>query len=349
METIVMPTLRRMATAIAVLSFGFATVNNADAQSAAKNNNATIDKDVGVMIIAHGGGPEWDGRVDSLAAAVQRDAKIQGPVGVSFLMGPGATTHRFQDVVGQLRAKGAQRIVVVPLLVSSYSGHYEQIRYLARQVDTLDVEMMHHLGMSGIERASADIPITVTPALDSAPQLTRIVSDRAREMAPNPQGRALFIFGHGPNEATEYAAWMANLRPVADSVRASTGFSSVLIELVRDDAPAPVRAEAVKRARELILLQHSATKQPVVVVPLLVSMGSVMRLKLPKDLDGLPIEYAKNPLLPHTALVDWVESRVRTAFDQPSVKPVVAEKKTEHGAHPTSHPPAHPTSNPHGH
>jgi len=304
---------------------------------------------IGVMIIAHGGGPEWDGRVDSLAAVVRKEGRVKGPVAVSFLMGPGAATHRFQDVVAKLRTQGAEHIVVVPLLVSSYSGHYEQIRYLARQVDTLDAEMMHHLEMSGIERASAEVPITVTAALDDAPQLSRIVIDRAQEMAPSAKGRALFIFGHGPNEATEYAAWMSKLRPVADSARTHSGFSSVLIELVRDDAPAAVRAEAVKRARELIQLQYEATRQPVIVVPLLVSMGNVMRLKFPTDLTGLPIEYAKNPLLPHPALADWVESRVRTAFDAPAAVPVASPKKSAPGAHSSPHSSPHSKTHPAGH
>lgn len=62
--------------------------------------------------------------------------------------------------------------------------------------------------------------------------------------------------GHGPNSAEDYAAWMRALRPVADAVKASGGFRDVRVELVRDDAPAPVRAEAVLRVRELIDLQY---------------------------------------------------------------------------------------------
>jgi hypothetical protein len=100
---------------------------------------------------------------------------------------------------------------------------------------------------------------------------------------------------------------MANLRPVADSIRAATGFASVLIELVRDDAPPEVRAEAVKRTRELILLQRAATGQDVAVVPVLVSAGEVSAVKLPADLAGLPVLYAGAPLLPDAALARWVE------------------------------------------
>ncbi len=109
---------------------------------------------------------------------------------------------------------------------------------------------------------------------------------------------------------------MANLRRVADTVRARTGFRNVLLDLVRDDAPPPVRAEAVARVRELIRLQHQLTGREVVVVPVLISTGKVSTEKLPRDLEGLPISYTDEGLLPHPGMARWVESRVRATAGQ---------------------------------
>ncbi len=106
---------------------------------------------------------------------------------------------------------------------------------------------------------------------------------------------------------------MRNLRQVADSVRALTGFRDVRVELVRDDAPAAVRAEAVLRTRELIELQRTATGKDVIVIPVLVSKGSVSRDKVPNDIAGTPSLYSGEPLLPHAEMARWVESRVRGA------------------------------------
>jgi hypothetical protein len=103
---------------------------------------------------------------------------------------------------------------------------------------------------------------------------------------------------------------MKNLRPLVDRVAAATGFRDVKVGLVRDDAPPEVRAEAVRGIRETIQLQHALTGKPVVVVPILVSTGSVSREHVPADLEGLPIVYTGEPLLPHPALARWVESRV---------------------------------------
>lgn len=264
---------------------------------------------VGTVIVAHGGDALWNERVLEVARAV----RTSGPVEVSFLMGPDAAKRRFQDVVKKLETQGATSIVVVPMLVSSHSGHYDQIRWLAGEDVALDTVMHHHLHMAGIDRSDTRLPIEVTPAMDDAPQVARVVADRALALAPAPMERALFIVGHGPNSAEDYASWMKNLRAIADSVRAWTGFRDVRVDVVRDDAPPQVRAEAVLRVRELIALQHQLTQREVVVVPILVSKGAVSRDKIPADLAGLPVIYEGEPLLPHAGMSRWVEARVREA------------------------------------
>ena len=261
---------------------------------------------VGTLIMAHGGDSVWNAHVIDAARA----ARTGGPVEVSFLMGPAAKNTRFQDAVARLARAGAREIVVVPMLVSSHSGHYEQIRYLVGDSVTLDAAMEHHLHMSGIERPASRVPLRLVPALDASPQLARVLADRARAMTADPSTRALMIVGHGPNSAEDYAAWMTHLRIVADSVRATSGFRDVRVELVRDDAPALVRAEAVRRTRELIEMQHALTGHEVLVVPLLISTGSVSRDKLPRDLAGMPMVYSGEPLLPHPEMVRWIEASV---------------------------------------
>ena len=231
---------------------------------------------VGVVVLAHGGDSAWNTRV----VDVVRRVRTGGPVEVSFLMGPGAPRTRFQDVVRRLEQRGVREIVVVPMLVSSHSGHYEQIRYLAGDSVRLAEAMIHHLHMAGIEKPVTRVPVRVARALDDAPQVATVLAERAMTLEPDSNRRrrgALFIVGHGPNSAEDYAAWMSNLRGVADSVRALAGFRDVRVDLVRDDAPAAVRAEAVRRVRELVELQRALTGDTVVVVPVLISKGEVSR------------------------------------------------------------------------
>jgi sirohydrochlorin cobaltochelatase len=276
------------------------------------------DAPVGTILIAHGGGPAWDAQVLKIAELAQTG----GPVEVSFLMGPGAEQHRFQEAAERLEQQGVGRIVVVPMLMSSHSGHYEQIRYLVGQTDELSEVMHHHLSMSGIERADVGIPIALSRAIDDSPEAADVLAERALALATNAGDQALFLMGHGPNAAEDNSEWMRNLRPVAERVKEKTGFRSVMVGLVRDDAPAPVRTEAVAAIRETIELQHLATGQPVVVVPVLISTGQVSREKFPADLAGLPVVYDGQALLPHPGLARWVEARVRegarAAIPEPS-------------------------------
>lgn len=267
---------------------------------------------VGTVVIAHGGDSLWNSHVIDAARVV----RTNGPVEVSFLMGPAARATRFQDVVARLEAAGVSEIRVVPLLVSSHSGHFDQIRWLVGDSVQLNEAMAHHLHMSGIDRPRGRVPIRLARALDNSTHVATVITDRARALAGNSRERAVLIVGHGPNSAEDYAAWMENLRVVADSVRARGNFRDVRVELVRDDAPAAVRAEAVRRTRELIELQRAVTGQDVLVVPVLISKGSVSRDKLPRDLAGMPIVYSGEPLLPHPAIARWIEQSSRGELGQ---------------------------------
>jgi sirohydrochlorin ferrochelatase len=258
------------------------------------------------IVVAHGAEAEWNERIRDIAGL----AATGGPVDVAFLMGPEAEARPFQDVVAGLVEEGSSEIVVVPLLVSSHSGHYDQLRWLAGEIDSLSGYMAHHLEMAGITRPADPSRIRLAAALDDAPELAEVLADRALALAESPAEQALFLVGHGPNSAEDYAAWMANLRPVAARVSELTGFRDVKIGLVRDDAPPAVRAEAVLAIRETIALQRELTGRPVVVVPILVSEGDVSREKIPADLEGLDVVYTGAPILPHPALARWIERRV---------------------------------------
>lgn len=264
----------------------------------------------GVVIIAHGSDSVWNAPVHSLAQKL----RAGGPVEVSFLMGPAAATTRFQDAVARLEARGVSRVAIIPLLVSSASGHYQQIRWLAGETVTLDAVMQHHLHMAGHGRPAAGVPLVLAPALDDAKELAEVLADRARAIAPDLATRAVLIAGHGPNSAEDNAEWMRHLRVVAAGVQKLTGAADVRVGLVRDDAPAPVRTEAVRGVRDLIELQHRATGRDVIVVPVLVSRGAISRDKLPADIAGLPVVYAGDPLLPHDAMARWAERRAREAL-----------------------------------
>lgn len=68
----------------------------------------------GVLLLAHGGQPQWNARVSELAAKVDASK----PTEVAFGM---ATRAHLQTAVDRLVARGVTEIVAVPLFVSSWS------------------------------------------------------------------------------------------------------------------------------------------------------------------------------------------------------------------------------------
>lgn len=303
----------RLALTLAGWVFALAPITGRAQGATPSAPHAVTPGRVGTIVVAHGASKEWNDYVRSVAT----QAKTGGPVAVAFLMGPEAATTRFQDVAAALEHEGVSRIVVVPLLVSSHSEHYEQVRYLAGATDSVDQTLHEHMDHGGVEPARVSVPVVVTPALDDSPVMARVLAERARALATAPAEQALFLVGHGPNTAEDYAWWMQNLRTVADTVKALTGFRDVRVDLVRDDAPKHVRAEAVRRVRELIDLQRQLTGRDVVVVPVLISKGRVSRETFLADLAGLPVIYSGEPLLPHPGLARWIETRVREAVPTP--------------------------------
>src|SRR5262245_51158965 len=116
---------------LALLTLAVMSVSQVQAQQAGK---------VGTLLVAHGGSAEWNAQVELVAS----QARLQGPIEICYIMGPAAATHLFQDAAARLEAKGVSKIVVVPLLVSSHSEHYEQIRWLSGETDSLSALMQEH-------------------------------------------------------------------------------------------------------------------------------------------------------------------------------------------------------------
>lgn len=288
---------------LVLLSLSLAAASAAPAQTLTSTGGTT-----GVIVVAHGGGPEWNAGV---FAAVQQ-AALGRPTEVALLMGPAVPRHRFQDAVTRLRQAGATQAVVVPLFVSSKSGHVDQIRWLMGLAEQLDTVMHHHLHMGGIERPADRMPLILAPALDDSEELVDALVTRSETLRPERAERtALLLVGHGPNLESEYAFWMEHLRRVAAQVGRRSGWRDVRVGLVKDDAPAAERAEAVRTVRDLAELQGAATRDSVTVVPILLAPGKLSKVGIPRDLANLPIRYSGEPLLPHPAIGRWIARRVR--------------------------------------
>jgi sirohydrochlorin cobaltochelatase len=203
---------------------------------------------------------------------------------------------------------------VVPLMVSTNGSHVRQIEYYAGVRSSLPSELASaHEGHGAMVRPS--VPVTVTRAIDSADELGTIMADRWSALPAADRARPLVLIAHGPSAESDVAPWVDGIRHATRPLAAALGRQPLHIGLLRDDAPAPVRAGAIRTLRDSIASLAGADS--VVVMTVLISSGSIDRVKIPKDLGGLPVRYVGVSLAPHAALARWVERVARTSAAGP--------------------------------
>lgn len=164
--------------------------------SVAQSSHAEGRSELGVLLVAHGADAEWNSLVHDLAERVAQSYAIE----TAFLMGVEAAVSPFQVGAQRLVERGVAHIVVVPLMVSSYDAHVEQIRYLAGVTDSLAAPLRNALEAMGQIKPKLDVESSVTLAMDDAPELAEVVARRAREIADAPQEQGLFLIAHGAIE-----------------------------------------------------------------------------------------------------------------------------------------------------
>jgi sirohydrochlorin ferrochelatase len=275
--------------------------------------------DPGILLLAHGGSAEWNGRVTELAAKVNATR----PTEVAFGM---ATRATIQSAVDKLVARGVTEIVAVPLFVSSWSTVITSTEYLLglraeAPAALANYAKMNHApaGTSGSAAAGHEghtvasdgttpvksrVPVRMTPALNDHPIVADILASRARAISRDATKEALIIVAHGPNEEDDNRRWLIDMGSLAARLKQSETFASLEYLTLRDDAPKPVRDAATAQLRGIVERELSAGRR-VLIVPLLISFGGIER-GLRERLEGLPYTMAEAALMPDDRLATWV-------------------------------------------
>lgn len=264
----------------------------------------------GLLVVAHGATPGWNARVRETVAQVRWD---RGPVAVAFLMGPEADSTGWSAGLRQLAAERATEIVAVPLMVSSYGDHVRQMEFYAGQRAELPAGLADHDHRDGA--GEPKLPIRVTGALDAAPELGAILLDGWRALSVVDRRRPVLLLAHGPQIDADAERWIRNLGRAAEVLQAGGLAAPVRVGLVRDDADPAARARAVGSVRDSVAALARSAGDSVVVIPVLVSTGSLDRAKLPGDLEGLPVAMRPMPLAPSPRLARWIERVARDSYE----------------------------------
>jgi sirohydrochlorin ferrochelatase len=304
-----------MRSCLKAIAFVIAAATTAAAQPAAET---------GVLLLAHGGKPEWNERVLDVAKRVN-DSR---PTEVAFGM---ATRANIQAAIDKLTARGVKEIIAVPLFVSSHSSVITSTEYLLglRKDAPKDLAVFAKMNHASHGTPAADqdghaghapaadpaspvtttLPIRMTAALNRHPLIGAIVADRARSISAVPQKEAVIIVAHGPVPDEDNLRWLADMAVLAEQTKASAPYASVEYMTVRDDAGPAMREAATKELRDKVSAQIAQGRK-VLIVPHLMSFGGIEQ-GVRKRLEGLDYTMTTQALMPDGRIVQWVLASVQ--------------------------------------
>ena len=270
----------------------------------------------GVLLLAHGGQPQWNDRVVDAARRVNE----QIPTEVAFGM---ASRANIQSAIDKLTARGVTEIVAVPLFVSSHSSVVTSTEYLlglraeapadlakfARMNHgshgaAADPHAAHHAPADPASPVRTTAKIRMTSAFNRHPLIGAIAADRAKSISTAPASEAVILVAHGPVPDDDNQKWLADMAVLADQVRGSAPFAAVEYMTVRDDAGPAIREAATRELRAKVEA-HRAAGRRVLIVPHLLSFGGIEKGLLER-LEGLDYTMTSQALMPDDRVIDWV-------------------------------------------
>lgn len=277
----------------------------------------------GVLLLAHGGQPQWNERVVDVARRVNERV----PAEVAFGM---ATRANIQDAIDKLTARGVTDIVAVPLFVSSHSSVITSTEYLLglrsdAPADLAKFAKMNH-GSHGaaadahaghashVEPASpvkTDVRVRMTPAFNRHALIGAIAADRAKSISTSPSREAVILVAHGPVPDDDNQRWLADMAVLAGQVKQSAPYEAVDYMTVRDDAGPEMREAATRELRDKVQA-HTAAGRRVLIVPHLLSFGGIEQ-GIRKRLEGLDYTMTSQAIVPDDRVVEWVFDSVKQA------------------------------------
>lgn len=278
---------------------------------------------VGVLLLAHGHEEAWNRQVTEMARQLPYPS-VEVALGM-------AHRNTIAEAVERLNRQGVDRIVAVPLFVSSHSSIFDATAYLlglrAEAPPELELfnRMSHglqkpagHKGHDGRSEAPLDLspipsssPVLMTGALDDHPLVGEILGSRAASISRNPGQEIVILVAHGPTTERSNRQWLEKLAQLANQIARTGGYRAVHSVTLMDDAPAALRDQMTAQLRRLVA--DAGTSGTALVVPVLLSRGGI-EPKIRQRLEGLPYRMPETFLLPDPRIGSWICLQVEEAL-----------------------------------
>jgi sirohydrochlorin ferrochelatase len=273
-----------------------ATASDYGNDTAAKGNEK-----IGVLVIAHGS--DEDRWVQQIRESVE-NVSLPYPTKLGFL--EFVPNETIGDAVEELDESGVDRIIAVPLFISSYSSHIQEIEYILGLRETPP-------GDEKLEMVETAANITLARAMDDHLLVAYILADRIAEQSQDPANETAVIVAHGSADEgdlrsqTRCQNWLAEetkmiLRTWVDPAIKIKDIKNGFIH-VNETVHKNLTARAV--------VENASIDGGVIVIPLMIANGEITDKQIPQLLQGLKYRYNGESLASHSDLSRWIETTVR--------------------------------------
>ncbi len=269
---------------------------------------AVASAPVGILVMAHGGKPDWEAGLLSALKELRGRATLE----VAFGM---ASAPSLQEAAARLEERGARRVAVVRLFVSGDSFLRETRQILGLEPGAPPRpetaagahEHAHHHdhGPGSLWRVQspAEFALSGSGLMDS-PQMGKVLAKRAAGLSRDPRRESVLILAHGPEDDEENRRWIERISGLAAEIGRTLPFREVRVETLREDWPEK-RVEAERRIKEFV--KKGSKGGRVLVIPFRVhGFGPYARV-----LKGLDYAADEVGLLPDPSVADWIAAQAR--------------------------------------
>ncbi|MDD3268500.1 MAG: GLUG motif-containing protein [Syntrophomonadaceae bacterium] len=255
--------------------------------------------DIGILVVAHGSGEEWNQSVRESVAEVE----VPYPVELGFL---DVETESIPMAVQALEEKGVKRIVAVPIFICSASSHMEEIKYMLGLPGSIDDAAALEDGLARIQMTAA---VELTSALDDHLLIAEILDERVESLSQNAAEEIVVLVAHGTSDPDNLAVWKEKMASLGDKLQQIHGFKQVCYGFVGAGTP------GIRTVVEEVI--NNNPDCTVIVMPVMLSEGVYTSTKIPNALDGITYLYpeaGQRALLPHANIALYIASRANDAI-----------------------------------
>lgn len=300
----------------------------------------------GILIMAHGGEPEWNEDVEAVVAPL----RSKYPTEIAFGM---AQTSSIREAVRRLEAQGCHDIAVVRMFVSGDS-FVPSTEYILGLRDTPPLDPLASRGYEHAKPESITQPGTTSASFASShggnpsghaergrpaeshgghcmeaperissrsrfrmsykgigesPLIDEILHDRVSSLSTDPRQESVLILAHGPADDRENEKWMANMNQRVQQLAGPSGFRAVRCETLREDWP-DRREQAERRIREFVQSAARDNGRCLVIPFRVAGFGPYEEV-----LAGLNYQADGRGFCPHPNMTRWIEETARECWD----------------------------------